>query len=129
MTIRSLSLSYPSRRALLEQVAPRYQTASLALKNLLLNAFVEMTGYARKSAIRLLNHPPTGPHIIQRPHLPVYGLEVQQALFLAWRAAAQICAKRLVPFLPTLVADLECCDHEWHGNISITKRAEVRGVS
>ena len=64
-----------------------------------------------KSAIRLLNHPPTGTHAIQRPCLPVYGSEVQQALFLAWRAATHICAKRLVPFLPTLVADLERFGH------------------
>lgn len=46
---------------------------------MLLDAFVKMTGYARRSALRLLNHPPerTGP--IWRPRLPVYGSEVQQA--------------------------------------------------
>lgn len=105
------SLSYQARRELLERVVPLYQTASLAKKNLILNDFVKMTGYARKSAIRLLNHPPkrTGP--IQRPRLPIYGSEVQQALFLAWKAAAHICAKRLVPYLPSLVADLERCGH------------------
>jgi hypothetical protein len=85
-----------------------YQTASLAKKNLILNDFVQMTGYICKSAIRLLNHPPTGAHVIQRPRLPVYGLEVQQALFLAWKAAAHMCAKQLVSYLPSLVADLEC---------------------
>ncbi len=37
------------------------------------------------------------------------GLEVQQALFLAWRAALYICPKRLVPFLPFLVPSLEQC--------------------
>jgi hypothetical protein len=97
-----VSLSYQARRELLELVVPMYQTASLAQKNLMLNDLVKMTGYARKSAIRLLNHLPerTGP--IRRPRLPVYGLEVQQALFLAWRAAAHICAKRLVPYLPSL---------------------------
>ncbi|HEY6409519.1 MAG TPA: hypothetical protein VIY29_18830, partial [Ktedonobacteraceae bacterium] len=29
--------------------------------------------------------------------------EVQHALFLVWHAANRICAKRLMPFLPTLV--------------------------
>lgn len=52
-----VSLSYRARRELLERVAPMYQTASQAKKNLILNDFVKMTGYARKSAIRLLNHP------------------------------------------------------------------------
>lgn len=104
-------LSYQARRELLEHVAPMYQTASLAKKTLILNDFVKMTGYARKSAIRLLNHPPANTHVIQRPRLPIYGLEVQQALFLAWKAAAHICAKRLVPYLPSLVADLERCGH------------------
>jgi hypothetical protein len=76
-----------------------------------LNTFVEMTGYARKSAIRLLNHPPADHRPIQRPRLPVYGPEVQQTLFLAWRATAHICAKRLVPYLPELLVDLERCGH------------------
>jgi hypothetical protein len=29
--------------------------------------------------------------------------EVQHALFLIWQAANRICAKRLIPFLPTLL--------------------------
>src|SRR5260370_30395399 len=75
-----------------------------------------MTGYARKSAIRLLNHPLQGTGIIQRSRLPLYGPEVQEALFLAWKAANYICAKRLVPFLPTLVPSLER-----HGHLQISE--------
>jgi hypothetical protein len=41
----------------------------------------------------------------------MYGPEVQQALFLAWKATRYICAKRLVPFLPTLVEFLERQGH------------------
>jgi hypothetical protein len=111
MTSQTLSLSYQTRQELVVRVAPHYQTASLARKNLILNEFVELTGYARKSAIRLLNHPPGAPLPLQRPRLPVYGSEVQQALFLAWRATAHICAKRLVPYLPELLVDLERCGH------------------
>ena len=36
---------------------------------------------------------------------------VQQALFLAWHAANRICAKRLMPFLPTLIEALERHEH------------------
>jgi hypothetical protein len=41
----------------------------------------------------------------------MYGPEVQQALFLAWRATRSICVKRLIPFLPTLVEFLERQGH------------------
>ena len=37
--------------------------------------------------------------------------EVQHALFLVWHAANRICAKRLIPFLPTLVEALERHEH------------------
>lgn len=111
MTSQTLSLSYQTRQELVARVAPRYQTASLAHKTLILNEFVELTGYARKSAIRLLNHPPADPRPTRRPRPPVYGPEIQQTLFLAWRATAHICAKRLVPYLPELLVDLERCSH------------------
>jgi site-specific recombinase XerD len=112
-----IPLKYHARQAFLERIAPRYQTASLAQKSLLLDRFVEMTGYARKSAIRLLNHPSPSSGLIQRSRLPLHGPEVQQALFLAWKAANYICAKRLVPFLPTLVPSLER-----HGHLQISEK-------
>jgi len=111
-----IPLKYSARQALLKWIAPRYQTASVAQKSLLLDQVVEMTGYARKSAIRLLNHPLSDTDTIQRSRLPLYGPEVQQALFLAWKAANYICAKRLVPFLPTLVPSLER-----HGHLQISE--------
>src|SRR5216683_6763016 len=103
------TLSYQSRREVLAHFLPRYRSASCPQKSLLLDAFVKITGYTRKSALRLLNHPPENTGPIRRPRLPVYGSEVQQALFAAWKAAAHLCAKRLVPYLPTLVAGLERC--------------------
>lgn len=103
--------SYQARRALLAQVVPVYQTASRARKHLILNAFVKATGYARPTAIRLLNHPPSDAQAIRRSRLPIYGPEVQQALFLAWKAAHYVCAKRLLPSLPTLIPFLEQCGH------------------
>ena len=75
-----------ARRALLAQVIPSYHGASRAKKHLILNAFVKATGYARPTAIRLLNHPPSDAQTIRRSRLPIYGPEAQQALFLAWKA-------------------------------------------
>ncbi len=119
-------MSYQAKRELLLQIAPRYREASSALKEVILDEFVAATGYARKYAIRLLNHPAEQKLIITRPRPPRYGPEVQHALHLAWIAANHICAKRLVPFLPTLVGSLER-----HGHLQLSEqcRAELLSMS
>jgi len=118
--------NYQARRALLAQVVPVYQTASRAKKHLILNAFVEVTGYARPTAIRLLNHPPSDAQAIQRSRRPIYGSEVQQALFLAWKASHYVCAKRLRPSLPTLISLLE----QWgHLRLAEEYRCQVLAMS
>ena len=47
-----------TRREVVARLAPVYQAASRARKQILLDEVIEKTGCARKSAIRLLNHPP-----------------------------------------------------------------------
>src|SRR5215471_16183394 len=106
-----VSPTFHVRRALLRYLAPRYQQASPAQKTLLLDSFVEWTGYTRKYAIELLNHGEHGQQTIQRHRSPQYGQAVQQALFLAWKSAHYVCARRLLPTLPTLVASLEQNGH------------------
>jgi hypothetical protein len=118
------ALSSQSRRELVQQMAPRYQAASRARKILMLDAFVAITGYARKYAIQLLNHPETPKPQSQQARLPHYGPEVQQALLLAWKAANQICAKRLIPFLPTLVEALER-----NGHLHLTQECRTQLLS
>ncbi len=73
------SRTFQVRRALLRHLAPRYQQASPAQKTLLLDSFVERTGYIRKYAIELLNHGEHGQETIQRLRLPQYGPSVQTA--------------------------------------------------
>jgi site-specific recombinase XerD len=102
-----VSRTFQARRTLLRSLAPRYQQASPAQKTLLLDSFVEWTGYSRKYAIALLNHGEHDQQTIQRRRLPQYRQAVQQALFLAWKATHYVCAKRLLPSLPSLVALLE----------------------
>lgn len=109
-------LSYQARRELIEHMAPQYHEASGAQKILLLDTFVTLTSYVRKYAMWLLNHP-----VESRPSMPHarpvhYGPEVQQALLFARKAANQICAKRLIPFLSTLVETLER-----HGHLYLTE--------
>ena len=105
-------LSLQVRRELLQQVIPQYREATtVKKKGKLLDAFTATTGYNRKYAMWLLNHAKveqTTPQYIRPRH---YGPEVQHALFLVWHAANRICAKRLIPFLPTLIEALERHEH------------------
>ena len=114
-------MSFKSKRELLLQIAPRYREACPALKTVILDEFVAATGYARKYAIRLLHHPVAPKLTIERPRPPHYGPEVQQALHLAWTAANHICAKRLIPFLPTLVESLER-----HGHLQLSEECRTQ---
>jgi hypothetical protein len=61
---------------------------------------------------------------MKRPRAPHYGPEVQQALHLAWTAANGICAKRLIPFLPTLVDSLER-----HGHLHLSEESRTQLLS
>src|SRR6266480_2558534 len=105
------SLNYQARRALLQQTVPQYREASPSQKRTLLDAFVAATGYHRTYARWLLNHADEVQQTLQRSRPRQYGPEVQHALFLAWHAANRICAKRLIPFLPTLLEALERHEH------------------
>ncbi|MDQ6831865.1 MAG: transposase, partial [Chloroflexota bacterium] len=108
-------MSFLAKRQLLARVAPRYQNATPQQKSVILDEFVAVTGYDRKYAIRLLAHPAPVPLPLTRPREPIYGRAVRDALVVAWEAANRICAKRLVPFLPELVATLER-----HGHLTLT---------
>jgi len=107
-------------------MAPQYRAALSAQKRELLDAFTQITGYHRTYAMWLLNHSVDGqtttPHA--RPHS--YGPEVQEALVLAWNAANRICAKNLIPFLPTFVEALE---HHGHLHLSDACREQLLAIS
>jgi len=105
-------LRLQTRRELLQQVIPQYRQAStVKRKSKLLDAFTTTTGYNRKYAMWLLNHAQEEHPTSQRSLRCHYGPDVQHALFLVWHAANRICAKRLIPFLPTLVEALERHEH------------------
>src|SRR5437016_6386367 len=92
-------------------MAPQYHQASPSQKRMLLEAFIATTGYVRKYGRWLLNHAEEVQQTHGRSQLRKYGPEVQHALFLAWHAANRICAKRLIPFLPTIIGALERHEH------------------
>jgi hypothetical protein len=100
-----------SRRALLKQFAPQYREASYAQKRVLLDVFAHATGYHRRYGMWLLNHAEDVLHAPAYKRQSHYRPDFQHALFLVWHAANRICAKRLVPFLPTLLEALERHKH------------------
>ena len=75
---RRVSRTFQARRALLRHLVPRHRQASPAQKTLLLDSFVEWTGYTRKYAIALLNHGEQDQQTIQRRRLPQYRQEVDR---------------------------------------------------
>lgn len=100
-------MSIQSRRELIAAVAPRYRAARGSDKKQILDEFVASTGYHRKYAIRVLNHPYTTHRHRKRHKKPRYGPLVKAALVKIWHVANCICAKRLVPALPDFVTALK----------------------
>jgi hypothetical protein len=109
------TMSFPAKRELLIQIAPRYAEATPGQKGIILGEFIQVTGYTRKYAIRILSQCQKQPisikTVLKRDRPRKYGKEVQEALATTWAASNFICAKRLVPFLPELVSSLERHGH------------------
>jgi hypothetical protein len=114
-----------ARYALLQQIAPQYQDAPPPQKKRVLEGFLVATGYARRYVIWLLNHAEEVLQMDEAPHHR-YGPEVEQALVLAWQTLSRICAKRLIPFLPTLLASLE---EHWYVQLSEESRLRLLSMS
>ena len=115
-------MSQRSRRELLAVVVPRYRAAHGADRTRILDEFVGSSGYHRKYAVHLLNHPPKAPPAHKkRQRVPRYNAAVQRALIVCWHATKGICSKRLVPYLPELVAVLE-----QHGEMQLDAQTKTQ---
>ncbi len=53
-------MSQTSKRELVAELRPRYKLGNRSAKQRILSELVAVTGYHRKYAIQLLNHPPQG---------------------------------------------------------------------
>ena len=127
----------PSRkRAALEAARLRYGRLSASGKRTLLDELELLTGYHRKSLLRLLNrrHSPepggemnTKPDAEPKPHpRRRYGLEAAAALVPLWEASDRLCGKRLAALLPLLVESLE---HHGHLSLEPAVREQVLTMS
>lgn len=100
-------MSPTSKRELLAALRPRYTLGNRTAKQRVLDELVAATGYHRKYAIYVLNHPPPRRARQRRRGSAKYTGAVVAALTTVWRAANCICGKRLVPVLPAFVDALE----------------------
>ncbi len=98
-----------SKHELAEAMRARYWAGGRKEKGRLLDEFVELTGYHRKHAVRLLRHGSKGGGQggRRRGRAVVYGPAVLAALEVAQEAMNWICGKRLAAFLRELVPALE----------------------
>jgi hypothetical protein len=109
-----------TRRELTEAVGERYRRSERNEKRQILDEFVEVTGYHRKHAIRvlcresLLSRAKPGPK--RR-----YDDEVRAALITLWEAADRICGKRLKALIPTLIDSMTR-----HGHLTLSKEIRQR---
>jgi len=87
----------------LQAVRGRYLRATKTDKEKILDEFVRVTGYHRKSAIRALNSPNPGKRIEKRGRPKKYKSAVAGELKYLWEITDHLCSKRLHPFLPELL--------------------------
>lgn len=105
-------MSLSAREELTTSLSTRYQQAKRPQKRKILDEFTAATGYHRKYAICLLKgtarkHKRTK----VRRRARRYHKAAKEALVVIWKASNHVCSKRLVPFLPDLIAALERNGH------------------
>jgi len=104
-------LSKVSKRELTDVVRLRYARANKTQQTKTLDEFVAMTGYNRKYAIHLLNHPRHSQPQKPRPRPRIYTAELLPPLTFIWEVCGHICSLQLQPFLLEMAAVLERLGH------------------
>jgi hypothetical protein len=120
-------LSTSTRRELIAAVLGRYLSSTPPAKREILREFGAITGYHRKSAIRILNGGAgAGTDVIQHQRLRIYDEAFCTTLIVLWEASDRVCGKRLQALLPSLVPALER-----HGHLVLdsSARTKLLGVS
>ena len=100
-----------ARREVIEAVGERYRKAERTEKKQILDEFVELAGFHRKQAIRVLRSERTAEVLAPAITSTLYDEAVITALTIIWEAADRICGKRLKAVLTTFVESMERNGH------------------
>ena len=103
-----------------EAVRGRYLRAEKKERGRILDEFVQVTGYHRKSAIRLLNRDKVWCRSKRRGRRRRYGDDIVEALREVWEASDRLCSKRLQPFIGELVKKMR-----QHGELEVNADIEA----
>ena len=102
-----------------EAVRWRYLNAKKKEKGRILDEFVQVTGYHRKAAIRLLRRGGADQPAKRRGCRRRYGDEAVEVLRQVWETSDRLCSKRLQPFIGELVRVMRR-----HGELAVNARVE-----
>lgn len=118
-------LSGTVRRELVAAVRARYRAGGPSVKREILREFSTITGYHRKSAIRILNDSDRkSSKAVLRPRHRIYDEAFCRTLIVLWEASDRVCGKRLRALLPLLLPALER-----HGHLVVEPAARTRLLS
>jgi len=87
----------------MREVQGRYIRAAKTVKGKILDEFVRVTGYHRKSAIRALTRQGDTKQTGKRGYPGKYQSIIASELKYRWEITDHLCSKRLHPFLPELL--------------------------
>ncbi len=104
-------LSLATKRELIEAIAGRYQSGTRIEKKRILDEFIEVTGFHRKHAIRVLKKSPRPATSEPQHRARIYNGAVREALTIVWEAADRICGKRLHRVIAGLLGAMERHGH------------------
>ncbi|WP_298236495.1 transposase family protein [uncultured Azohydromonas sp.] len=99
-------VSMATRKELIQAVGERYRAASTTDKTRILDEFVELAGYHRKHAIRVLSQKPPAA-TSKAPRQRVYDDAFREKLIVVWEASDRLCGKRLKALIPSLIEAME----------------------
>ena len=118
-------ISLSARKEMLKNVKSRYKELNWIEKRKVIDGLCATTGYERKYAISLINNSMKKVERKKPQKNIQYGNDVKQALVTIWKAANQICSKRLVPFLPEMIEALERHNHLYLARSTRNKLSKI----
>ena len=124
------TLTMTEKKKVACQLKGRYQKAAKKQKGSILAEFIEITGYNKSYAARVLRSaascPAAGKTRTAKTRPCKYDEAVQAALLFIWKLMDYLCGKRLAPLLPILIDQLRLHDEL---SLSLAVRSKLLMIS